>query len=601
MQTYKAPLRDMRFVLHELHGSDDLAQLPGLEEVTPDLIDSILEEAAKLSENVLAPVNMSGDEEGCRLENGVVRTPHGFKEAYDAFRDGGWTSLAADPAYGGQGLPESVNKLVEEMMCSANVSFSLYPGLTRGAYLALHGHASDELKQRYLPRMVDGTWAGTMCLTEPHCGTDLGLLRTKAVPVEDGSYRVSGNKIFISAGEHDLTENIVHLVLARLPDAPPGVKGISLFLVPKFLPGDDGRPGRRNGVVCTAIEHKMGIKASATCQLTFEDATGWLVGEPHKGMRAMFTMMNSERLSVGVQGLAVAEASYQGAVSYARERTQGRSLSGAKGAGAKDPAKPADPILVHPDVRRMLLTQRAYAEGCRALGAWVARALDEAERSPDPARRKEADDFTQLMTPVVKALFTDLGFEAASLGMQVYGGHGYIRDHGMEQYARDARIAMVYEGTNGIQALDLVGRKMPVGAGRLLRPFFHPVSAWIEAKKDDAHIAPLVKPLSRAFGALQLATSYVAQKGMADPEEAGAAATEYLRLLGLVALAFMWARMADVAARKLPAANGEASFYKAKLSTAQFYMERVLPQAGALLASIKAGKGAMMAMEDAAF
>ena len=601
MQTYKAPLRDMRFVLHELMDSDDLARLPGLEEVTPDLIDSVLEEAAKLAENVLAPVNMSGDEEGCRLENGVVRTPRGFKEAYNAFRDGGWTAAACDPAYGGQGLPESVNKLVEEMMCSANVSFSLYPGLTRGAYQALHGHATDELKQRYLPKMVDGTWAGTMCLTEAHCGTDLGLLRTKAVPAEDGSYRVSGNKIFISAGEHDLTENIIHLVLARLPDAPPGVKGISLFLVPKFVPGADGRPGARNGVVCTSIEHKMGIKASATCQLTFEDATGWLVGEPHRGMRAMFTMMNSERLSVGVQGLGVAEASYQGAVSYARDRIQGRSLSGVKGAGAKDPGKAADPILVHPDVRRMLLTVRSYAEGCRALGAWVARALDEAERSPDPARRKEADDFTQLMTPVVKALFTDLGFEAASLGMQVYGGHGYIRDHGMEQYARDARIAMVYEGTNGIQALDLVGRKIPVGAGRLLRTFFHPVSAWIEANADDPHVGALVKPLSRAFGALQLATAHVAQKGMADPEEAGAAATEYLRLLGLVALAFMWARMAQVAARKLPAANGEASFYKAKITTAQFYMERVLPQAGALLASIKAGKGAMMAMEDAAF
>ena len=596
MQTYKAPLRDMRFVLHELHGSDSLAALPGLEEVSPELIDSVLEEAAKLAEGVLAPVNMSGDEEGCRLENGVVRTPAGFKAAYDAFKDGGWTAMACDPAYGGQGLPESVNKLVEEMICSANLSFSLYPGLTHGAYQAIAGHASDELKQRYLPKMVDGTWSGTMCLTEAHCGTDLGLLRTKAVPGDDGSYRITGNKIFISAGEHDLTENIIHLVLARLPDAPPGVKGISLFLAPKFLPTEDGRPGARNGVVCTSIEHKMGIKGSATCQLTFEDATGWLVGEPHKGMRAMFTMMNSERLSVGIQGLGVAEASYQGAVAYARDRIQGRSLS-----GAKEPGRAADSILVHPDVRRMLLTVRSYAEGCRALGAWVARALDDAARSPDPVLQKEADDFTQFMTPVVKALFTDLGFEAASLGMQVYGGHGYIRDHGMEQYARDARIAMVYEGTNGIQALDLVGRKMPLGAGRLLRTFFHPVSAFIEANKDDPHVGKLVGALARGFGALQLATAHVAQKGMADPEEAGAAATEYLRLLGLVALGFMWARMAQVAAAKLPAANGEAGFYRAKLTTAQFYMERVLPQAGGLLASIKAGKGAMMAMEDAAF
>ena len=596
MQTYKAPLRDMRFVLHELHGSDDLRTLPGLEEMTPDLIDSVLEEAAKLAEGVLAPVNMSGDEEGCRFENGVVRTPAGFKAAYDTFRDGGWTAMGAAPEWGGQGLPASVNKLVEEMICSANLSFSLYPGLTHGACEAIAGHASDELKQRYLPRMVDGTWSGTMCLTEPQCGTDLGLLSTRAVPQADGSYRVSGNKIFISAGEHDLTENIIHLVLARMPDAPPGVKGISLFLVPKILPGDDNRPGTRNGVVCTAIEHKMGLKGSATCQLTFEDATGWLVGEPHRGMRAMFTMMNSERLSVGIQGLGVTEASYQSAVAYARDRIQGRALS-----GAKHPARAADPILVHPDVRRMLMTVRAYAEGCRALGAWVARALDEAERHPDPARRRTADDFTQLMTPIVKALFTDLGFDAASLGVQVYGGHGYIRDHGMEQYVRDARIAMLYEGTNGIQALDLVGRKLPLSAGRLLRPFFHPVAEWIEANKDDPVTGRIATALHRAFGALQLATAHVAQKGLADPEEAGAAATEYLRLFGLVALGFMWARMAQVAAGKLPHANGDAAFYRAKITTAQFYAERVLPQAGALLAAIKAGKGAIMALDDLAF
>ena len=596
MQVYKAPLRDMRFVLHELHDSASLTALPGLDEVTPDLMDSILEEAAKVAEGVLAPINMSGDEEGCHYENGVVRTPQGFKQAYDIFRGGGWTAIACDPQWGGQGLPESVNKLVEEMISSANSSFGLYPGLTHGAYQALSDHGSEELKQRYLPKMVEGTWSGTMCLTEAHCGTDLGLLRTKAVPQEDGSYKVTGNKIFISAGEHDLTENIIHLVLARLPDAPAGVKGISLFLVPKFLPDDAGGPGARNGVVCTAIEHKMGIKASATCQMSFDEATGWLVGEPHRGMRAMFTMMNSERLSVGVQGLGSAEASYQGAVFYAKDRIQGRSLG-----GAKDKSRAADPILVHPDVRRMLLTMRSYTEGCRALGAWVARALDEVARSNDPDARQRADDFTQLMTPIVKALFTDLGFEATSIGMQVYGGHGYIRDHGMEQYVRDARIAMVYEGTNGIQALDLVGRKMPQHAGRYLRSFFHPVSEFIEANKDDPQIGKLVTGLGRAFGALQLATAFVAQKGMADPEEAGAAATEYLRLFGLVALGFMWARMAQVAAQKLPAANGDASFYRAKLTTAQFYMERVLPQAAGLLAGIKAGKGAMMAFEDAMF
>ncbi|MFL5256077.1 MAG: acyl-CoA dehydrogenase family protein, partial [Rhodopila sp.] len=474
MQIYKAPLRDMRFVLHELHDSASLSSLRGLEEVSPDLMDSILEEAGKLAEEVLLPTNAPGDELGCVLENGVVRTPKGFKEAYDAFREGGWTSLAADPEYGGQGLPESLNKIVEEMICATNLSFSLYPGLTHGAYQAIVAHASDELKQAYLPKMVDGTWSGTMCLTEAHCGTDLGLLRTRAVPQGDGSYRITGSKIFISAGEHDLTENIIHLVLARLPDAPRGTRGISMFLVPKFVPNADGRPGARNGVVCTALEHKMGIQGSATCQLTFEDATGWLVGEPNKGLATMFTMMNSERLSVGIQGLGAAELSYQGAVAYARERLQGRGLS-----GAKDPGKPADPIIVHPDVRRMLMTVRAYTEGCRALAGWVARQLDEMERSNDPDTRQRAEDFTALMTPVVKALFTDLGFEATNLSMQVYGGHGYIRDHGMEQIVRDARISMIYEGTNGIQALDLVGRKLPQGTGRLLRTFFHPVNDFL--------------------------------------------------------------------------------------------------------------------------
>ncbi len=591
MQTYKAPLRDMRFVLHELHDSARIMALPGGEDLSPELMDSVLEEAAKISEGVLLPLNASGDEEGCHYENGVVRTPKGFKAAYDLFREGGWTSLACDPAYGGQGLPEILNKLVEEMSCATNLAFGLYPGLTHGAYLALRDHGSEELKARFLPKMVDGTWSGTMCLTEAHCGTDLGQLRTRAVPQPDGSYRVSGAKIFISAGEHDLTENIVHLVLARLPDAPAGVKGISLFLVPKFLPTAEGAPGARNGVLCTAIEHKMGIRASATCQLTFEDATGWLVGVPNKGLAAMFTMMNSERLSVGIQGLGIAEAAYQSAVAYAKERLQGRSL-----AGAKRPDLAADPIIVHPDIRRTLLTIRAYAEGCRALAGWVAQALDLMERENDPAARAAADDFTALMTPVVKALFTDIGFEAASLGMQVYGGHGYIRDHGVEQFVRDARIAMLYEGTNGVQALDLVGRKLPAHAGRSLRRFFHPVAAFIEAKKDDAAIGPLVQALARGFGALQLATAHIAERGQRDAEEAGAAATEYLRLFGLVALGFMWARMAQIA---LPKAD--ASFYKAKLGTAKFFMQRLLPQTGALLAAIQSGYEVMMDFEDAAF
>lgn len=594
MQTYKAPLRDMRFVLNELHGSAEA--LPGHEDFTPDIADAILEEAGKFCTERLLPLNASGDEEGCRLENGVVRTPKGFSEAYKAFREGGWTAMGADPAYGGQGLPAGINKLVEEMICSTNLSFGLYPGLSHGAYQAIEGHASEELKAAYLPKLVDGTWSGTMCLTEAHCGTDLGLLRTKAVPQGDGSYAITGSKIFISAGDHDLTENIVHLVLAKLPDAPKGVKGISLFLVPKFLPRADGTPGERNGVTCSALEHKMGIKASATCQMSFDDAKGWLVGEPHKGMRAMFTMMNSERLSVGIQGLGAGEAAYQGAVAYAKERLQGRSL-----VGTKRPDLPADPILVHPDVRRMLMTIRAYNEGCRALGAWVARSLDVMEHHPDPAERRRAEDFSALMTPVVKALFTDLGFESASLGMQVYGGHGFIRDHGMEQYVRDARISMIYEGTNGIQALDLVGRKLPAHAGRYLRSFFHPVLAFLDEAIEDDDLAPLAQPLAKSFGALQLATAHIAQKGMKDPEEAGAAATEYLRLFGLVALGYVWLRSAKVAHTALKAGTDERDFYEAKLTTARFYMERILPQVAGLLAAVKSGKGAMMALDEAMF
>lgn len=596
MQVYTPPLRDMRFVLHELHGSDALAALDGFEEVTPDLIDAVLEEAGKLVTEVLAPLNQSADQEGCAYENGVVRTPTGFKAAYATFIEGGWNGIACDPKYGGQGLPASVNKLVEEMLCSGNLAFGICPGLTHGAYQALKAYASEELKDRFLPKMVAGTWSGSMCLTEPQCGTDLGLVRTRAVPQADGSYKITGNKIFISAGEQDLTENIIHLVLARLPDAPKGIKGISLFLVPKFLPKDDGSVGPRNGVLCTGIEHKMGIHGSSTCQMSFDDATGWLVGEPHKGMRAMFAMMNSERLSVGTQGLGLGEAAYQGAVAYAKERLQGRALS-----GPKHPDKPADPIIVHPDVRRTLMTIRAYNEGCRALGGWVARALDVMEHSTDPEERQQAEDFTALMTPIVKALFTDLGFENSSRAMQVYGGHGYIRDHGMEQYVRDARIAMIYEGTNGVQALDLVGRKLPAHIGRYLRSFFHPVLAYMDAKLDDENLAPLIGPLSKAFGALQLATAHIAEKGLKDSEEAGAAATEYLRLFGLVALGYMWVRMADVAWQKKPTANGDAAFYDAKITTARFFMEKLLPEVAALWGSIKAGKAPMMALDEAQF
>ncbi|MBI5112614.1 MAG: acyl-CoA dehydrogenase C-terminal domain-containing protein [Rhodovulum sp.] len=594
MAGYKAPLRDMRFVLYELMSGDELARLPGYEEFTRELIDPVLEEAARLCEEVLHPLNRSGDEEGCTLENGVVRTPKGFPEAYRQFREGGWTSIACDPVYGGQGLPAMVNVLVEEMICSANLSFGMYPGLSHGAYVALHDHGTEALKAAYLPKLVDGTWAGTMCLTEPHCGTDLGLLRTKAVPQGDGSYKLTGTKIFISAGDHDLTENIVHLVLARLPDAPKGVKGISLFLVPKYLPHADGTPGPSNGVSTGAIEHKMGIKASATCVLNFDDATGWLVGEPHKGMRAMFSMMNTERVAVGVQGLGLAEASYQGAVAYARERLQGRALT-----GPKYPDRPADPIIVHPDVRRMLMLQRSTVESCRALAMWTARHLDLQNRHPDPEVRRESEDFVALMTPIVKALLTDLGYEATNHGMQVLGGHGYIREHGMEQYVRDCRIAQIYEGTNGIQALDLVGRKLGLAGGRPLRRFFHPVAAYIDEKMEDEALAEFVQPLAKAFVRLQQATAEVARAGLSNPEEAGAAASDYLRLFGLTALSYLWARMAEIALAKQD--DDPDGFYAAKVATARFHAERVLPQTGALFSAVMAGGKSIMALDEAAF
>ena len=596
MQVYEAPLRDMRFVLHELHQDDGFGGLEALSEFTPDLTDAILGEAARVAQEILLPLNRTGDQEGCRLENGVVRTPSGFKEAYAQFREGGWCGLASDAEWGGQGLPETVNKMTEEMICAANVSFSLYPGLTHGATTAIEGFATEELKRLYLPKLVSGEWSGTMCLTEAHCGTDLGMLRTRAVPQEDGSYKVTGSKIFISAGEHDLTDNIIHLVLARLPDAPEGVKGISLFLVPKYLPKADGSVGPSNGVHCAAIEHKMGLKGSATCQLNFEESTAWLVGRPHKGMEAMFKMMNTERVSVGVQGLGVSEAAYQSAVYYAKDRLQGRSLS-----GPKAPDKPADPIIVHPDVRRMLMTMRAYNEGCRAVCAWVSRALDAEKHSADPEVKQRAADFIALMTPVVKALFTDMGYESANLAVQVYGGHGYISESGVEQYVRDARIAMIYEGTNGIQALDLVGRKLGAHMGRYLRSFFHPVSNFLEDHAEDEGLATIIPALAQAFGALQLSTGTIAQKGLKDPEEAGAAATDYLRLLGLVAMGYCFARAVKIAQAKMAEGSEEADFYKAKIATANFFFDRILPQATACFLAIKSGKQSMMALGEDAF
>ncbi|MFZ4406033.1 MAG: acyl-CoA dehydrogenase C-terminal domain-containing protein [Paracraurococcus sp.] len=590
MPTYTAPLRDMRFVLTELAGTERLRALPGCEDIGPDLVEPVLEEAAKFCSEVLLPINRSGDEEGCVLENGVVRTPRGFPEAYRAFCEAGWSSLGADPAYGGQGLPKAIGLLVEEMICSANMAFGMYPGLSHGAYMALSKHGTSAQKALYLPKLTTGEWSGTMCLTEPHCGTDLGLIRSKAVPADDDSFRITGNKIFISAGEHDLADNIIHLVLAKLPDAPPGTRGISLFVVPKFLPTEDGRPGPRNAVTCTGLEHKMGIKASATCAMAFDEAKGWLVGQPHKGLAAMFTMMNEARLGVGVQGLGVAEIAYQNAVSYARDRIQGRGLQ-----GTQAPDKAADPILVHPDVRRMLLTMRAMTEGCRALSAMAALEHDVSVRHPDAAVRQQADDFVQLMTPIIKAVFTDTGWDAAMLGMQVWGGHGYIRDNGMEQFARDARITQIYEGTNGIQALDLVGRKLGANGGRYLRSFFHPVLAFIEAQQDVPEMEAFILPLSKAFGRLQQVTGEVAQRGLRDPFEAGAAATDYLRLFGLTAMAYAWARMAEIALDK------DDAFYKAKLATARFFMQRILPETSSLAAKVLAGGATLREFEDAMF
>ncbi len=596
MPTYRAPLDDIRFVLHDVHGVDRLAELPGFEEATPDVVDAVLAEGAKVCEEILFPINQSGDAEGCSYDNGTVRTPSGFIDAYRQYTAGGWTGIAADPEFGGQGLPEAVRFVFEEMLCSSNLSFSMYPGLSHGCYSALMSHGSDEQKALYLPKLVDGTWAGTMCLTEAHAGTDLGILTTRAVPAGDGAYSITGTKIFISAGEQDLTENIVHLVLAKLPDAPAGSKGISMFLVPKFLPTEEGQPGTRNGVTCGSIEHKMGIKGSATCVLNFDNATGFMVGEPNKGMRAMFVMMNGARLAVGMQGLGLSEVAYQNALSYAKDRLQGRSLT-----GAKNPDGPADSILVHPDVRKGLLRVKAFNEGARCLAYWVGMLIDTEHRHPDAAVREEASDLVALMTPVIKAFFTDLGFDATNTALQTLGGHGYIREYGIEQYVRDARIAQIYEGTNAVQALDLVGRKLPMEGGRLVRRFFSMVKADVDAVSDDDSLSALAKPVSEALVKLQKATMLLAEKGFANPDEAGAAATDYLHLMGYTALGWQWLKMATVAQRKLSAGEGDAAFLGAKLKTARFYMTHMMPQTGALLAQIQAGATPIMALAESEF
>ncbi len=596
MPVYKAPIENIKFVLHEVLGAEKLSrEIPKFVDATPELIDQIIEEGAKMCEEVLFPLNQSGDKEGCTYENGVVRTPAGFKEAYKTFAQSGWCGVSASPDFGGMGLPHLVNTAMQEMICAANMSFGMYPGLSQGAYHALEVYGTDEQKQTYLPNLASGEWSGTMCLTESHCGTDLGLIRTKAVPQGDGSYAITGNKIFISAGEHDLTDNIIHLVLAKLPDAPEGVKGISLFVVPKFLVKEDGSVGAANGATCGSIEHKMGIKASSTCVMNFEGAKGWLVGEAHKGLRAMFAMMNAARLGVAMQGLGIGEVAWQNGLAYAKDRLQMRALD-----GAKAPERPADPIIVHPDVRRMLLRSKAFCEGSRAMSYWIGMTLDISEHHPDPEKREEAEDLVALMTPILKAYQTDMGFEIANEAIQIHGGHGYIWEYGVEQYARDARIAQIYEGTNGIQALDLVGRKMGAHMGRYLRRFFHPVHEFIESHQETPAMQEFIFPLAKSFAKLQQATGMVAQKGLKDPNEAGAASSDYLRQFALVAMAYMWAQMAKVAQDKLAAGEGNAEFYKSKLDTARFFMERMLPETDARFKMVMAGAATLMSPSEEA-
>ena len=596
MPTYDAPVRDIRFVLHDLLQIEKFSNIPGFEEATPDLVDAILEEGAKMVGEVVAPLNQVGDSEGCKLEDGVVTTPTGFKEAYATYCEGGWGGLTADPDYGGQGLPHVLGVVMQEMMSGANMAFGMYPGLTHGAYEAIHKHGTDEQKQTYLPKLVTGEWTGTMNLTEPHCGTDLGLMRTKAEPQDDGSYRITGTKIFISAGEHDMAENIIHLVLAKIPGGPDGVKGISLFIVPKFHVSADGSLGDRNGVVCGSIEHKMGIHGNSTCVMNYDGAVGYLIGGAHRGLRAMFTMMNAARLGVGMQGLGVSEAAYQNAAIYARDRIQGRSIS-----GTKEPDKAADPIIVHPDIRRMLMTIRAFNEGARALALWTGLKLDMAEKHPDNRARRDAEDLVALITPVIKAYLTDAGFESANMAMQCYGGHGYIHEWGMEQFVRDARIAQIYEGANGIQALDLVGRKLPEHMGRSLRQFCHPVDAFIQDNMADPGLKDFVMPLAKAFARFQQATAHVAQAGLKNPDEAGAASSDYLRMFALVALGFMWAQIAKVANEKVAEASGDAGFYENKLKTARFFIARMLPDTSSLLSKVTSGAETMMALDADAF
>jgi alkylation response protein AidB-like acyl-CoA dehydrogenase len=597
MPSYKAPVEDVMFLLKDVFQIERYNNLPGFEDATPDTIEAILQEAAKLCEEVIAPLNRVGDQEGCTHHpDGSVTTPKGFKEAYRAFADGGWMGLSAPVEYGGQGLPMTLNTVMQEFLSAANLALGMYPGLTQGAIAALAVHGSDEQKKTYLPKMIEGAWTGTMNLTEPHCGTDLGMLKTKAVPNPDGSYAISGTKIFISAGEHDLAENIVHLVLARIEGAPSGTKGISLFVVPKFVVNADGSLGARNGVSCGSIEHKMGIHGNSTCVMNYDGATGWLVGEANRGLAAMFVMMNEARLAVGIQGLGLSEVAYQNAAAYAKDRLQGRSLT-----GAKNPDKPADPIIVHPDVRQNLLSIKAFNEAARALTLWTSLKSDIAHRSGDADERQSADDHMGLMTPVLKGVLTDLGFDNTVKAQQVFGGFGYIEEGGMSQFVRDARIAMIYEGANGIQAMDLVGRKLAKDGGRAMMGFFNEVSAFCQENAGDEALTAFLGPLQQSLGHLQQSTMWFMNNAMANPDNAGAGASAYMRLFGLVAMGYMWARMAKAAGAKKAEGNGVAAMMDAKLLTGRFFMERMLPETGTLATRVAAGSETVMALPVEAF
>lgn len=591
MSEIKIPLRDMRFAMRELFGWDQHYATLGYEDASPDVVDAILEEGAKFCENVLAPLNQVGDQQGCTWNDGEVKTPEGFKEAYQQFVEAGWPSLPHKEEHGGQGLPPSLGTILSEMVGTANWSWGMYPGLSHGAMNTLEAHGTDEQKHAYLTKLVEGSWTGTMCLTEPHCGTDLGILRSKAEPNDDGSYSITGTKIFISAGEHDMAENIVHIVLARLPDAPAGTKGISLFIVPKFLPSEDGSAGERNGVACGSLEHKMGIHGNATAVLNFDGAKGFLIGPPNKGLNCMFTFMNTARLGTALQGVAHAEAGFQKSLAYAKDRLQMRSLS-----GPKNPEGAADPIIVHPDVRRMLLTQKAFAEGGRMLILLCAQQLDRSQSGSDE-ERKEADDLMAFLTPIAKAFLTETGYESANLGMQCFGGHGYIAEWGMEQNVRDARIATIYEGTTGIQALDLLGRKVLMSQGELLRKFTKIVHKFCQAEVDNEALAPYVTKLqeiNKEWGDL---TMNVGAKAMENPDEVGAASVDYLMYSGYAVQAYLWALSAKVANEKIAAGTTEEDFYRAKLATARFYFDRILPRTATHASAMQSGADNLMSLD----